>query len=322
MKRFSLIIVSVVLAGTALLSINLFSIKKQQSENQVVTPIIEDDPPRPDYDSPVFSTIGGTKGMKLPVHKTSATMPTLAEQLNTLKGRALVREIDVFWRTCMSEQNCDNLLSELETYLSHDRYELVKNFQQLNNQWQQSIGNLLFDKQQTLASRIAQFKADAHRIWGPLANVILEDEFALYDFSLQAEQLNNEPIQNYLASFEELLQTWQGKEETLGLDSNQAKFERAVALIPGAIDEAERQAIINELKQTYLTPAESDAIDTRQQQVKQQQSLVRDYQSELQQLESELSQQRATIYANLSALQWQHHHQQQIANFRREFFTN
>ncbi|MDW2013747.1 hypothetical protein R7P70_24595, partial [Vibrio sp. Vb0301] len=49
---------------------------------------------------------------------------------------------------------------------------------------------------------------------------------------------------------------------------------------------------------------------------------VRSYQNELKQLESRLAPQRATSHASWSESDWQCYYQQEIANFRREFFTS
>lgn len=194
----------------------------------------------------------------------------------------------------MSDHNCESKLAELESYMPGERFALLANYHQLNSLWQQSVGDLLFDEQQPLASRVALLKAEARKIWGELAEVIFADEFALYDFSLQAEQLDSTPAQDYVQAFEDLVQEWQGNEETLGLASEQAKYERAVALIPDNVSQTEREALIEELQQTYLSEQESEKIRAREQQVVEQQQQVRDYQSELQQLESKLATQRAT----------------------------
>ncbi|WP_412079942.1 hypothetical protein, partial [Vibrio sp. Vb1554] len=198
-------------------------------------------------------------------------MPTetqdLAERLNRSKGRALKAEIETFWHTCMSELNCEFKLNELAIDLSSERFNLLANYHQLDGLWQQSVGNLLFDEQQPLASRVARLKSEARKIWGELAEVIFADEFALYDFSLQAEQLDAVSAQDYVKAFEDLITEWQGNENALGLDSNQTKYERAVALIPVRMKGIERKALIQELQKNYLSEQERKQIRTREQQI-------------------------------------------------------
>jgi hypothetical protein len=205
--------------------------------------------------------------------------------------------------------------------LSAERFALLANYHQLNSLWQQSLGNLLFDEQQPLASRIALLKSEAKKIWGELAEVIFADEFALYDFSLQAEQLASTPAQGYVQAYEDLLQTWQGSEAALGLESHQAKYERAVALIPDGVTESEHEALIQALQQNYLSEQESEEIVAREQQIAEQKQQVLDYQSEFQQLESRLASQRATSHASWSDSEWQRFYQQAVAEFRRAFFA-
>ncbi|EDL70139.1 chromosome segregation ATPase [Vibrio campbellii HY01] len=253
--------------------------------------------------------------------ETPSPIEAMSKRLTELKGRALKAEIEVFWHTCMSDHNCESQLAELEAHLSAERFALLANYHQLNSLWQQSLGNLLFEEQQPLASRVALLKSEAKKIWGELAEVIFADEFALYDFSLQAEQLASTPAQDYVQAYEDLLQTWQGSEAALGLESNQAKYERAVTLIPDGVTESEREALIQAFQQSYLSEQESEEIVAREQQIAEQKQQIRDYQSELQQLESRLASQRATSHASWSDSEWQRYYQQEVADFRREFFA-
>ncbi|CAH1536457.1 Chromosome partitioning protein ParA [Vibrio jasicida] len=318
MKRVALITVSAVVAGTIWLSIAGDKSESLLPFSSVFEGRAEQDT-RDHSSSP--ENQNADKKVVPKAKDTPSPIKAIAGRLNDAKGRALKAEIETFWHTCMSDHNCESKLAELESYMSGERFALLANYHQLNSLWQQSVGDLLFDEQQPLASRVALLKAEARKIWGELAEVICADEFALYDFSLQAEQLNSTPAQDYAQAFEDLVQEWQGHEETLGLASDQAKYERAVALIPDNVSQTEREALIEELQQTYLSEQESKEIRAREQQVAEQQQQVRDYQSELQQLESKLATQRATSHAGLSDSEWQRYYQQEVADFRREFFA-
>lgn len=318
MKPIALITVSAVVAGTIWFSANggksgsllpLSSALEKVSEPQT-------------NDGASLGVSQSTGKVIVPKAKEMPSpIEAIAKRLSELKGRAFKEEIEMFWHTCMSDHNCESQLAELEAHLSAERFALLANYHQLNSLWQQSLGNLLFDEQQPLASRIALLKSEAKKIWGELAEVIFADEFALYDFSLQAEQLASTPAQDYVQAYEDLLQTWQGREAALGLESHQAKYERAVALIPDGITESEREALIQAFKQNYLSEQESEEIVAREQQVAEQKQQVRDYQSELQQLESRLASQRATSHASWSDSEWQRYYQQEVADFRRAFFA-
>lgn len=318
MKPIALITVSAVVAGTIWFSTNggksdsllpLSSALKKVSESQA-------------NDGASLAVSQSTGKVIVPKAKeTPSPIEAMSKCLSELKGRAFKAEIEMFWHTCMSDHNCESQLAELEAHLSAERFALLANYHQLNSLWQQSLGNLLFDEQQPLASRLALLKSEAKKIWGELAEVIFADEFALYDFSLQAEQLASIPAQDYVQAYEDLLQTWQGSEAALGLESHQAKYERAVALIPDGVTESEREALIQAFQQSYLSEQESEEIVAREQQVAEQKQQVRDYQSELQQLESRLASQRATSHASWSDSEWQRYYQQEVADFRREFFA-
>ncbi|GAB7222710.1 hypothetical protein VoSk93_19260 [Vibrio owensii] len=318
MKRVALVTVSAVVAGTI-----WFSMAGDKRESFLPFSSVIEGRAEQDTSAHSSSSVNQTASKKVvPKAKdTPSPIKAIAGRLNDAKGRALKAEIETFWHTCMSDHNCESKLAELESYMSRERFALLANYHQLNSLWQQSVGDLLFDEQQPLASRVALLKAEARKIWGELAEVIFADEFALYDFSLQAEQLNSTPAQDYVQAFEDLVQEWQGNEETLGLTSEQAKYERAVALIPDSVSQTEREALIEELQQTYLSEQESEEIHAREQQVSEQKQQVRDYQSELQLLESKLATQRATSHAGLSDSEWQRYYQQEVADFRREFFA-
>ncbi|MFH4560871.1 ATP-dependent dsDNA exonuclease [Vibrio diabolicus] len=318
MKKIALIIMSAIMAGMIFLTFNhdvqkeeLASSPSPKTKNQSVSST------SPQTSSIVPDTDTSPQTAKLP-----STVQITTERLTQLKGRKLVAELETFWHECMLNRDCEEQLALLEPYLSSARFQLLANYHQLNSQWQESVGNLLFDEQQPLASRIAQLKSEARGIWGKLADVIFADEFALYDFNLEAQQLNTQSPESFLQAFEQLIIDWQENAEAIGLTNDQAKYERAVALIPNSMSFPDRQTIIAELEKTYLTKDESEEIHAREQQIAEQKDQVRDYQQALQQLESRLRKERATSHASLSEPEWHSYYQQEIADFRREFFSS
>ncbi|PQJ45745.1 chromosome partitioning protein ParA [Vibrio campbellii] len=318
MKPIALITVSAVVAGTI-----WFSANGGKSESLLPLSSALEKVSEPQANEGASLAVSQSTGKVIvpKAKETPSPIEAISKRLSELKGRAFKAEIEMFWHTCMSDHNCESQLAELEAHLSAERFALLANYHQLNSLWQQSLGNLLFDEQQPLASRIALLKSEAKKIWGELAEVIFADEFALYDFSLQAEQLASTPAPDYVQAYEDLLQTWHGSEAALGLESHQAKYERAVALIPDGVSESEREALIQTFQQNYLSEQESEEIVAREQQIAEQKQQVRDYQSELQQLELRLASQRATSHASWSDSEWQRYYQQAVADFRREFFA-
>lgn len=318
MKKIALIIMSAIMAGMMFLTFNhdvqkeeLASSPSPKTKNQSVSST------SPQTSSIVPDTDTSPQTAKLP-----STVQITTERLTQLKGRKLVAELETFWHECMLNRSCEEQIALFEAHLSSARFQLLANYPQLSSQWQESVGNLLFDEQQPLASRIAQLKAEARGIWGELADVIFADEFALYDFNLEAQKLDTQSPDNFLQAFEQLIIDWQENAEAIGLTNDQAKYERAVALIPNSMSFPDRQTIIAELQKTYLTKDESEEIHDRQQQIAEQKEQVRDYQQALQQLESRLRKERATSHASLSEPEWHSYYQQEIADFRREFFSS
>ncbi|MCV5373045.1 hypothetical protein OFD18_33165, partial [Escherichia coli] len=87
-------------------------------------------------------------------------------------------------------------------------------------------------------------------------DVVFADEFALYDFNLEAQKLDTQSPDNFLRSFEQLTIDWQEHADAIGLTSDQEKYERAVTLIPNSMSLPDRLALIAELERTYLTKEE------------------------------------------------------------------
>ncbi|EDP58934.1 hypothetical protein [Vibrio sp. AND4] len=318
MRPFSFIFVSVAVAGTI-----WFLSAGNKNEHLYPLSYTSENTSDTQAKNSVFLAAGQTK-RKVILPKTEgipSSIEAVSQRLVELKGRALKTEIETFWHTCQSDQNCESQLIELEEHLSAEHFALLKNYHALNSLWQQNLAALPFDEQQPLAPRIALFKSAAKQVWGELSEVILADEFALYDFSLQAEQLADIPTQDYVQTYKDLLQMWQGNEAALGLQSHQAKYERAVALIPNRINDSEREELILTLQQNYLSEQEIEEINNRRQQIVEQKQQATDYQDELQQLKSRLTSQRATSHASWSDSEWQRYYQQEIADFRREFFA-
>ncbi|EGR0710697.1 ATP-dependent dsDNA exonuclease [Vibrio alginolyticus] len=318
MKKIALIIMSAIMAGMIFLTFShdvqkeeLASSPSPKTKNQSVSST------SPQTSSIVPDTDTSPQTAKLP-----STVQITTERLTQLKGRKLVAQLETFWQECMLNRSCEEQVTLFEAHLSSARFQLLANYPQLSSQWQESVGNLLFDEQQSLASRIAQLKNEARRIWGELADVVFADEFALYDFNLEAQKLDTQSPDNFLRAFEQLTIDWQEHAGAIGLTSDQEKYERAVTLIPNSISLPDRLALIAELERTYLTKEESKNIHARQQQITEQKKRVKDYQQALQQLESKLRTQRASSHSHLSEPEWQSYYQQEVADFRREFFSS
>ncbi|MCS0381021.1 ATP-dependent dsDNA exonuclease [Vibrio diabolicus] len=318
MKKIALIIMSAIMAGMMFLTFS--------QDGQQEAAVSASAPKTKNKNVPSTSLKTSNIAPSAEASPQTAELPSATqittERLTQLKGRKLVAELETFWHECMLNRSCEEQIALFEAHLSSARFQLLANYPQLSSQWQESVGNLLFDEQQSLASRIAQLKNEARSIWGELADVVFADEFALYDFNLEAQKLNTQSPDNFLRAFEQLTIDWQEHADAIGLTSDREKYERAVTLIPNSMSFPDRQTIIAELQKTYLTKDESEEIHAREQQIAEQKEQVRDYQQALQQLESRLRKERATSHAGLSDPEWQSYYQQEIADFRREFFSS
>ena len=158
-------------------------------------------------------------------------------------------------------------------------------------------------------------------MWGQEASRVLADEFALYDFTVEAQSLSLVPTEEYVQQYQQLIERWQANETTLNLASDLAKFENALTLLPSSYTSMQRQQVVEQLSSIYLTSLQVSGILARQQQVATQDQQIVDYQSQLSELKSSLSSRRTTSYAQMSDAQWQAYYQQQIEQFRIEFFS-
>ncbi|WP_038173254.1 hypothetical protein [Vibrio pacinii] len=244
-----------------------------------------------------------------------------ADSSVTPQGRALQQQLETFWLTCQSEQNCQAQLAQLSSSLSDQDYDLVANYPELKQQWQYSIGSMELNQFATLAEKVAQVKRQAEMVWGLESSRVLADEFTLYDFSLEAQSLISQPAEEYVQQYQQLIERWQANEATLSLTSDVARFEKALTLLPSSYTLAQRQQVVEQLSSLYLTPTQVSDILARQQQVATQEQQVMDYQSQLSELKFLLSSQRTTTFAQMSDSQWQAYYQQQIDQFRIEFFS-
>jgi|GEM_PF-1755992 len=244
------------------------------------------------------------------------------ERFSTLKGQALSQELEAFWFDCQALNNCEVRLADLALTMSDSNYYLLANYPELKRQWHENLGSLELNPLATLADKIAEYKRQAEAIWGQQAETILADQFSAYDFALESYSLADSSPGDYLAEFQSLALRWQSNANLVGLEGDLETFETALSLIPANYSQQQREFVISQLSATYLTPEQASDILARQQQVQVQQQEVQDYQSQLSALETSLSQQRTSTYAALSDAQWLSYYEEQIRQFRIEFFKS
>ncbi|QUM76807.1 chromosome segregation ATPase [Moritella sp. 24] len=251
------------------------------------------------------------------------------EQKNRLqeaKGQALMSAITSFWQLCRQQNNCDELLVQQQLILDENRYQLLLNFFDNQQTEQRLMGSSLISQSSSLADKIAHVKSIREQVWGADAHLLFEDQDAYYDYrllladpdsrfnqALSADGFMNE----YNAMLEEL-----GEElDRFSLDSDNAKYEEAVNLIPASMPENEAVRIKSQLANKYLTGNEQQAIVNRTEQVDQQQQEVADYQQGLNALEVELANERATSKKTMSDEDWLVYKAERLYQYRLDFFS-
>ncbi|MEZ8882594.1 chromosome partitioning protein ParA [Vibrio sp. 10N.222.54.F6] len=245
----------------------------------------------------------------------------LAENLSELEGKALFDELDGFWKLCQQRDDCAEQLARLKSELPGIWFELLSDYPQLSADWQLTPSTIPLESIETLEDRVALFKQSAQQVWGELAHQLFADQFAHLDFTLDANTLEKNEASQFLANYQDLLSEWQNNTGTLNAETQLQKYELAVSLIPSRYSPAEVASVKADLQDAYLDEAQASNIAAREQQVAQQQQTVMSYHEQLDQLKATLDSQRSSSYATWTQQDWDSYYQQQVTDFREQFFS-
>ncbi|SBS64850.1 chromosome partitioning protein ParA [Vibrio splendidus] len=245
----------------------------------------------------------------------------LAENLSELEGKALFDELDGFWALCQQRDDCTEQLARLKSELTSIWFELLGDYPQLSVDWQLAQSTIPLESIETLEDRVALFKQSAQQVWGELAHQLFADQFAHLDFTLDANTLEENEASQFLANYQDLLSEWQNNTGTLNAETQLQKYELAVSLIPSSYSPAEVASVKADLQSAYLDEAQASNITAREQQVAQQQQTVMSYHEQLDQLKATLDSQRSSSYATWTQHDWDSYYQQQVSDFREQFFS-
>ncbi|CAK1715107.1 Chromosome partitioning protein ParA [Vibrio crassostreae] len=244
-----------------------------------------------------------------------------AENLTELEGKKLLDELDEFWTLCQQVGNCTEQLAQLKSELPSIWFELLSNYPQLAVDWQLTQSTIPLESIETLEERVALFKQSAQQVWGELAHQLFADQFAHLGFTLDANTLKENEASQFLANYQGLLSAWQNNTDTLNAETQLQKYELAVSLIPSSYSPAEIVSVKADLQETYLDEMQASNITAREQQVAQQQQTVMTYHEQLDQLKAILGSQRSSSYATWTQQDWDSYYQQQVTDFREQFFS-
>ncbi|MEZ8289549.1 chromosome partitioning protein ParA [Vibrio sp. 10N.237.312.B06] len=246
---------------------------------------------------------------------------THVENLTELEGKALFDELDGFWKLCQQRDDCAEQLARLKSELPSIWFELLSDYPQLSVDWQLTQSTIPLESIETLEERVALFKQSAQQVWGELAHQLFADQFTHLDFTLDANTLKENEASQFLANYQDLLSEWQNNTDTLNAETQLLKYELAVSLIPSSYSPAEIVSVKADLQETYLDEMQTSNIAAREQQVAQQQQTVMSYHEQLDQLNATLDSQRSSSYATWTQHDWDSYYQQQVTNFREQFFS-
>jgi hypothetical protein len=246
---------------------------------------------------------------------------TYAENLSEFEGKALFDELDGFWKLCQQRDDCAEQLARLKSELPSIWFELLSDYPQLSVDWQLTQSTIPLESIETLEERVALFKQSAQQVWGELAHQLFADQFAHLDFTLDANTLKENEASQFLANYQDLLSEWQNNTGTLNAETHAQKYELAVSLLPNNYSSTELATIKAELQETYLDAEQANNIAAREQQVAQQQQTVMTYHDQLDQLKSSLDSQRSASHAKWDTQEWDGYYQQQVTEFREQFFS-
>ncbi|OEE91648.1 hypothetical protein [Vibrio crassostreae] len=245
----------------------------------------------------------------------------LAENWSELEGKALFDELDGFWKLCQQRDDCAEQLARLKSELPGIWFELLSDYPQLSADWQLTQSTIPLESIETLEDRVALFKQSAQQVWGELAHQLFADQLAHLDFTLDANTLEKNEASQFLANYQDLLSEWQNNTGTLNAETQLQKYELAVSLIPSSYNPAEVASVKADLQDAYLDEAQASNIAAREQQVAQQQQTVMSYHEQLDQLKATLDSQRSSSYATWTQQDWDSYYQQQVTDFREQFFS-
>lgn len=255
------------------------------------------------------------------------TIPEQDTLLQEARGQTLMTALTLFWTQCGQQNNCDEMLAEKQLILTARRYQLLRNFPVNQQKEQRLMGESLISQDATLAEKVANVKAIRELVWGIDASLLFEEQAAYYNYRLSLVESNNllsqtqdadEFIQEYNAMLEEL-----GDDLlSFGLESEGAKYEEAVKLIPASMPAHEAARIKTELATQYLTAESQQDIASRANQVEQQQQEVMSYQQGLNELELTLANERATTKKTLTNEEWQGYTAERLYQYRLAFFRS
>ncbi|NQZ91039.1 MAG: chromosome segregation ATPase [Moritella sp.] len=254
-------------------------------------------------------------------------MPEPETLLQDAQGQTLITAITSFWQQCRRHNNCDELLTAQQLLLDEDRYQLLVNFPDNQQNEQRLMGASLISQDASLADKIANVKAIREQVWGDDAALLFQQQDTYYDYRLSLADPDSrfnqtQNADDFINEYNAMLAERGDDLDSFALNSDTAKYEEALQLIPLSMPENETARINAELASRYLTANERQSIVNREQQVDKQEQEITDYQQGLNELEVTLANERNTSKQTMSDEDWQVYKADRLYQYRLNFFSS
>ena len=254
-------------------------------------------------------------------------MPAPETLLQDAQGQTLITAITSFWQQCRRHNNCDELLTAQQLLLDEDRYQLLVNFPDNQQNEQRLMGASLISQDASLADKIANVKAIREQVWGDDAALLFQQQDTYYDYRLSLADPDSrfnqtQNADDFINEYNAMLAERGDDLDSFALNSDTAKYEEALQLIPLSMPENETARINAELASRYLTANERQSIVNREQQVDKQEQEITDYQQGLNELEVTLANERNTSKQTMSDEDWQVYKADRLYQYRLNFFSS
>ncbi|PSW75392.1 hypothetical protein C9J41_01725 [Photobacterium sp. GB-50] len=242
----------------------------------------------------------------------------LSDELQSLKGNALLNKMTNFWVECKSTHTCDGQLIELEKQLPYSLFKLLSDFESLRDEW--LLASLSIPIEIPFNEKVNQVRQQYETVWGEYTDLLFEEEFKYYRFRSESRILQQVPPSEYIEQLNRIFEQQAATNLDMFFQSKSATFDYALRNIPNTYSEEERALLVRELSLLYLNEQETTDFYRRDLQIKNQRKEVETYQKQLFELKKSLESMRNNEYRTLSDNEWQRVYQDRIGEFKKRFF--
>lgn len=140
MKLLTSIIVSVILAGTAL--VYLGSTKRIANQEAPAAELTVEHLNSATLAADTANPIPTDEAIVTESRKEdgmSTSLEHYVQQLQSTTGKRLIKTLVSFWSICLSQHNCEDKVAELKQIMTPDYFELSKSYPEISLLWQQNL---------------------------------------------------------------------------------------------------------------------------------------------------------------------------------------